>query len=84
MPWVNLGDGVLTAGEFEADAYGLYVGAGAATPEVNNRRSISVRSTSETDQDGYGVFFAAGANAGTLRNSGVISSQFLAENSPVE
>jgi uncharacterized protein with beta-barrel porin domain len=63
----------------EADAYALYIGANASTPEVLQRKSLTATSTSETAKNAYGVFFDAGANVPSFNNSGTIYAQVFGE-----
>jgi len=74
-----LNDGSITVLSSEADAYGIYLGAGANAPIVLTRKSIAVRSTSETNHTAYGVLFAAGANVPQFNNDGVVNAQLLGE-----
>lgn len=72
-------DAPVTVSAAEADAFGLHLGAGASTPSILVRRSLSSSVLAETARDAYGVFIASGANAPSLANSGTLRAQLLGE-----
>lgn len=63
----------------EADAYGLYIGANASTPEVLQRKAFTVTSVSEGAHNAYGVFFDTNASVPSFTNSGTMLAQVFGE-----
>ncbi|MGD9967604.1 MAG: autotransporter domain-containing protein [Hyphomonadaceae bacterium] len=72
-------DNSLSAGAAAADAYSLYLGAGAIVPQILVRGTVLTQVFSDPAFTSYGVFIGAGANAPTFNNSGAITANYLGE-----
>ncbi|MFT3729604.1 MAG: autotransporter domain-containing protein [Terricaulis sp.] len=69
----------VTASSTEADAFGLLIGAGASTPQVLQRKSLTVTSLSETAHNAYGIYLDTGANVPSISNTGTFVTQVFGE-----
>ena len=69
----------VTSTAVNADAYGLTIGANASTPQILQRKSLTVTSTSDNVTNAYGIFLDTGANVPTVFNNGTLVSQILGE-----
>jgi len=74
-----LQDGVIFSGAWEADAFGIVIGANATAPTVHNRRSITSTTTSEGAFDAYTLLFETGATVPAVTNNGTLLSQAFGE-----
>ena len=72
-------DRSISAFATEADAYAIFLGAGADVDSLSNRQSLLTSSFSETDQDAYGVYIDVGASLPVLNNTGDLRTQFFGE-----
>ncbi len=70
---------VITSQAYEANANGVRVTAGATTPVIYNRGTITTYSVSEGAFDSRGIVVEAGANVPSIRNAGVINSNVVGE-----
>jgi outer membrane autotransporter protein len=77
------GAGVTTAGgialdnrvntrAFEADAYGVVIGSYVDVPELRQRGTLDVQTTSENLDTAYGIYINSNANAPQITNTGSI------------
>jgi uncharacterized protein with beta-barrel porin domain len=74
-----LNDGVVFAGAFEADSFGLVIGQNATAPAIVNRKSITAATTAEGATDAYAILLESGATVNSLTNDGLIMSQAFGE-----
>lgn len=72
-------DGSITTTAFEANATGVYIGAGASVPTIENRKSVDVRVTSEANDIAASFWFAPNATVNTFVNTGTIQTQLFGE-----
>ncbi len=72
-------DSTVRSTSFDANSYGVVIGAGASISEILARREITSTVSSDLDRTAYGLTLNAGANVPTLSNSGLLVAQVFGE-----
>jgi outer membrane autotransporter protein len=81
---VNMGGGIRFFGgasstAYQANAYGVRIGAGVIAPVILNEGGVSGSVTTSTNHSAYAILIDAGAQLGTLTNTGIIAAGELGD-----